>query len=287
VEAEVRKRVLDALMSRAAEADWDDIRMADVARDAGVSLADLRTAYPRKSGLLDAYVRSVDDAVLVRASREMAVGEENARDRLFDVVMMRFEAMQPDRAAIARIVRTAGPQLRLLDTLFASQRWMLEVAGIGADGARGHLRTLGLASIYGDAFRVWLKDDDAGLARTMARLDRRLRRAERALRDSRDIACGIGGLLRRGSRGWRRSRGRAESADYGETSDDNASDSGFDSDDTGEDRHGARWRETSRSQDLDEPERPDNGPRDGAGSAGRGSDTAGAAGQGENNTPPS
>ena len=37
----------------------------------------------------------------------------------------------------------------------------------------------GLASVYASVFRTWLDDDDPGLARTMAALDRRLRRGER------------------------------------------------------------------------------------------------------------
>ena len=34
---------------------------------------------------------------------------------------------------------------------------------------------------YASVFGVWLEDDDPGLARTMAALDRRLRRGERAI----------------------------------------------------------------------------------------------------------
>jgi hypothetical protein len=44
------------------------------------------------------------------------------------------------------------------------------------------LRVPGLMSIYARAFDIWLEDDDPGLARTMAGLDSRLRRGERAMR---------------------------------------------------------------------------------------------------------
>ena len=59
--------------------------------------------------------------------------------------------------------------------------WMLEAAGIGTDGAGGSLRVTGLAAVYASVFRTWLEDDDPGHARTMAALDRRLRRGERTL----------------------------------------------------------------------------------------------------------
>ncbi|HEX2257777.1 MAG TPA: TetR/AcrR family transcriptional regulator, partial [Afifellaceae bacterium] len=40
-------------------------------------------------------------------------------------------------------------------------------------------RAQGLALVWARVMRVWLDDDDPGLARTMAALDRRLREAER------------------------------------------------------------------------------------------------------------
>ncbi|MEO1265320.1 MAG: hypothetical protein AAFV26_06420, partial [Pseudomonadota bacterium] len=44
--------------------------------------------------------------------------------------------------------------------------------------ARGVIRSVGLAQLFGSVFQTWLEDDDPGLAKTMAMLDRRLRRAE-------------------------------------------------------------------------------------------------------------
>jgi hypothetical protein len=66
----------------------------------------------------------------------------------------------------------------LLRALAQSQAWMLRAAGIPVEGIEGQVRAAGLGVIYGAVFRTWLKDDDPGLARTMAALDRRLRRAE-------------------------------------------------------------------------------------------------------------
>ena len=43
------------------------------------------------------------------------------------------------------------------------------------------LRVAGLGLTYASVFRTWLEDDDAGLARTMAALDRRLRRGQQTL----------------------------------------------------------------------------------------------------------
>ena len=49
----------------------------------------------------------------------------------------------------------------------------------------------GLGLTYASVFRTWLEDDDPGLARTMAALDRRLRRGERTLGGIEGVAAAL------------------------------------------------------------------------------------------------
>jgi hypothetical protein len=56
---------------------------------------------------------------------------------------------------------------------------MLTAAGIGASGPAGGLRAQGLALLFGSVLQTWVRDDDPGLARTMAALDRALARGQR------------------------------------------------------------------------------------------------------------
>ena len=59
---------------------------------------------------------------------------------------------------------------------------MLEAAGIEVeDGAAGAIKLQGLALAWARIVGVWLEDDDPGLSRTMAELDRELTRGERAV----------------------------------------------------------------------------------------------------------
>ena len=58
-------------------------------------------------------------------------------------------------------------------------QWMLTAADINAGGPGGALRAQGLALLYASALRTWVDDDDPGLARTMAALDRELARGGR------------------------------------------------------------------------------------------------------------
>ena len=80
----------------------------------------------------------------------------------------------PDAAAKTRPVEW----LALLASALVTQNWMLAAADIRLSGAKGNIAKLGLTKIQADTLRVWLKDDDSGLARTMAALDRKLRDGE-------------------------------------------------------------------------------------------------------------
>ena len=84
----------------------------------------------------------------------------------------------------------------------SSQQWMLTAADIGATGPKGMLRAQGLALLYSRVLRVWINDEDPGLARTMAALDRELGRGQR-WSGMLDEACRIPARLCRGRDRWR------------------------------------------------------------------------------------
>lgn len=185
-----RHRIVSASLGLAAERPWGDVTLADIADRAATTLVALKAHFSSKGEIVSAFASAVDDEVLRRAPRRRP--DEAARDVLFEVVMSRFDALEPWKAAL-RSIAAAGPSLdpTRIEPFLASQRWMLEAAGIGTDGVSGGARVAGLASIYASVFRTWLDDDDPGLARTMAALDRRLRRGEQTLRQAEDVLSGL------------------------------------------------------------------------------------------------
>jgi ubiquinone biosynthesis protein COQ9 len=172
-------RLVAAALRLAGERPWSDVTLADIAQAADVSLIDLRRDFGCKADILSAFVRAIDDEVLGSAPPRSS--EQPARDALFEVIMRRFDVLAPYKPALKSITETWPTDPVLLRALAASQAWMLRAAGIGPEGLEGQLRTAGLGTIYASVFRTWLEDDDPGLARTMAALDRRLRRGERTL----------------------------------------------------------------------------------------------------------
>ena len=174
-------RIVDAALALAARASWRDVTLGAIAAEAKISPSQLHATFRSKSAILDALGDRVDAAMLQGVDDEQA--GEPAHDRLLDAVLRRFEALAGHRPAMASILRdtVADPMAALcsLPRLLRSMAWTLEAAGIGSAGLAGRIRTKGLAAIYVSAFAVWLRDDSPDLGRTMAYLDRSLRRAER------------------------------------------------------------------------------------------------------------
>ena len=184
----LKGRIIAATLRLAAERPWDDVLMKDIADAAAVDLATLRREFASKGAILGAFMRAVDDAVL--ASAPKFTGAENARDRIFDVVMARFDVLAPYKEALRSIAAARPFDVDLIRRGMASQAWMLHAAGVRTDGVLGTSRVAGLASVYGSVFQTWLEDDDPGTARTMAALDRRLKRGEQSMRILTDAVDG-------------------------------------------------------------------------------------------------
>jgi len=176
-----RDKIIDALMALAAERPWDEVTLEAIAERAGVTLAVLRASYEGRLAVLAAFVRSVDEKVLEGIDADLAT--ETPREKLFDLLFTRLEALGPHKAAVKNLGRAArrDPCLAFeLNRIAAtSMVWMLAASGIPAQGLRGAMRAQALALIWARVLRVWLGDDDPGLARTMAALDKHLREAER------------------------------------------------------------------------------------------------------------
>jgi len=180
--SEASNRALDAFLRLIADKGFAHVALREVAEAAGLGVAELYRLYPDKVALAGAFMARIDAEVLAGTSRQ-GDPEETARDRLFDVLMRRYDALRPHRAALAAIRRAAtrdpllaielGPALR------RSMAAMLEAASLPSEGLSGALRQNGLLAIHYAVSRVFDRDDTTDLSKTMAALDGRLKMAER------------------------------------------------------------------------------------------------------------
>lgn len=177
--------LLDAFWRVVARHGWHGTTFARIAEESGESLSDLRGRYATPVDLLRAHARAVDQAVLEGTVPGQA-GFGSARDRVFDLLMRRFDALAPHREGVLRLqrdlMRDPVSALLLSPILMASMAWTLEGAGVSTAGLAGALRVQGLTGVWVSAARAWEGDDSMDLGPTMAALDRALDRAERVAR---------------------------------------------------------------------------------------------------------
>ena len=177
--AETGPLVIKTAIDLAAEHGWRDLTLARIAGDSGVPLPELYRHFPSKSAILDGFSRMVDVSMLEEGAADPA---DSPRDRLFDLLMRRFDALQAHRAGVTAIIgtlrRDPAGSLAQLPQLERSMRWTLEAAGLDSDGLIGHARVRVLGLLYLSVLRVWLKDDTPDMAATMKALDGRLAQVE-------------------------------------------------------------------------------------------------------------
>lgn len=212
-----RDKLINAALKLAAKQRWDEVGLGDVAAKAKIPLAEAAAIFPSTHAIVAGLIADTDQAVL-KSIDDIDI-EDRALDRVFDIIMKRLDHMAPHKPALASMLHALGrapfEQACLAGPVLRSQRLMLEAAGISTGGGRGMLKAKGLAIVYARTLRTWVKDDDPGMARTMARLDRELRRGERYLR-ALDGPIGFAGALYRFAssvRAARRGAGRGETGE--------------------------------------------------------------------------
>ncbi|MEM7226707.1 MAG: helix-turn-helix domain-containing protein [Pseudomonadota bacterium] len=185
---DVSEKIIGAAFKLAAERGWRDLSLAEIAEAAKLPLSQVYPLFQTKEAILRAFSRRIDAEVLGddSLSEDWDDAEGSARDRLFDVMMRRFDALAPYKPGIGHLLheRTRDPigALCSLCQLRRSMAAMLEMARLPSQGPCGAVRLKGLSAIYLATLRVWLRDETPDMAKTMATLDGYLRRAEGLLR---------------------------------------------------------------------------------------------------------
>ncbi|MFZ1426855.1 MAG: hypothetical protein WAS21_08815 [Geminicoccaceae bacterium] len=167
-----------------AERGWRDLSLTELARRADVPLARVYAELPDRGALVRVLGRRVDAQMLALQIQELE--GMTPRERVFELVMRRFDAMAPYKDGLRAIARQAGSDPALLATSLCNigrlSRWLLDVAETADPWPVAGVARRVLAAIYVRTFQVWLDDDTPDMARTLAELDLRLQQAESVAR---------------------------------------------------------------------------------------------------------
>jgi len=171
--------LIAAVFSQAALRGWSDVNIAEAARDAELPLGRVRARFPGRGAVLLRFGVMADEAALSAGSNE-----PSPRERLFDMLMSRFDVLQQNRAGVLQLLSALrtdpATSLLLYSATLRSMKWLLDGASIPTSGIVGALRVHGLLALWLYALRAWENDESPDLSATMAAVDRGLDRAIQA-----------------------------------------------------------------------------------------------------------
>lgn len=174
----LRRDLARAALSLAASTPWREVTLVKLADSANRPVSEYYGASVGEA--LDCVEEAFDRAI--GDSLDKLDNSQSVRDRLFELIMRRFEAMEPHRAAVLAMEQGQDRDPTLMAGAHQRHvrcaRWVLALAGLEADGMTGQARAQGLGVIIGQARAAWRGDAAGDYAKTMASLDKNLRRAE-------------------------------------------------------------------------------------------------------------
>ena len=177
---EVEAKILDGAVRVIADRPWSKVALVDIAREAGVSISDIYRHNRSRQAVLCGLHRRIDLEMLAAP-----LDAGSPKDRLFDLLMRRFDALAPLKPAFKNgVAELRRGRLATLEAglvgglrLHRSMIWVLEAAGLEGSCVVNELRAKVLSVAYLSAFRAWLEDESPDLTKTMATLDKNLGRA--------------------------------------------------------------------------------------------------------------
>ncbi|MAZ76453.1 MAG: TetR family transcriptional regulator [Micavibrio sp.] len=173
--ATIRTQMIATALDLAADGQWEMIDLSDIAEQAGVSSVDALELFDEKTDILAAYDRIVNR----HAIEEVDLSDDlPCRDKLFDLVMARFDILNENRGALLNILGSfkGDPKEALLSFphLGKSMARLLDASGLQTNGISGALRVTGMVGLYLYVVKTWKEDESADMGKTMVTLDKGL-----------------------------------------------------------------------------------------------------------------
>jgi len=176
-----QSRIIVATLKLMAQKDWGNCTLGDIATLAKVPQAAVQKTFQNKDEILPLLVEYFDSEVSRAIGKNLEKG--TPEDRLFEVMMARFDVIQSHRTALLRFLHSVkhdpSPLRFLVPAQMKSMQKMLCIAGLGQEEPQNTLAVLGLGAVYLASLYCWQKDHSKDMTATMASLDRGLKRAEK------------------------------------------------------------------------------------------------------------
>lgn len=166
-----------AVLKLAAKYDWHMITPEQISKTTRVPLSQVKRFFSSPDTRLRVILRYIDSEMI------KSVGKINSKsslhDRLFEILMARFDVLQSHRKGIISIAAACRKDPKLLQTLLQAQ-WLsmqkvFQLAQLDQKSTLKITKWISVFSLYHLVLWYWQHDHTKDMAKTMAVLDRVLR----------------------------------------------------------------------------------------------------------------
>ena len=176
-----KEDIISTTLKLAETIPWRVITTNRIAQATKIEPGSLLEIFPSKLAILGAFNHQLDAKITEEFSNIEKSGP--VRDQLFDILMARFDLLNPYKVAVKLIYKETCPFDPIasaygLNSLIKSMKIVLNIAGIPTCTLLGFMKTKILSAIFMRSFIAWLGDDSTDMAKTMAILDSDLVKVE-------------------------------------------------------------------------------------------------------------
>ncbi len=174
----LKDSITEAGLACASNRSWLYISLGDIAQKADIDLATLRCVIDDKFDVIKLIHNRLDRLMLSDIAEAKNTSDmSQLKDRMFDIIMARFDAMNDNRAAYLSLLEGVkqDPTTWARVTCLGREtiRWVLSAAGYDASRPmRFKIAITLLSVVYLNAVRTWQSDESSDLSATMASLDK-------------------------------------------------------------------------------------------------------------------
>ena len=175
--------ILDKIFTNIARDGWTKFSLLHFSKTQKISIQDLKIFFRNKDHILERFSKMIDHKVESNIDVE-EMKSTSKKDNLFELIMLRLEAMQTYKVALRNIISSTKEQpiilKKLSKNILNSLDFYLELSSYYDDTPVDFLKKNAIFLIYSLTFRVWLNDESDDLSKTMAELDKFLSMADKA-----------------------------------------------------------------------------------------------------------
>ena len=168
---------------------WKEFSIERFAEENKYKTSEVKNFIGNKNDLLIEFSKMIDEKVELNIDIE-EFENSDVKDNIFELIMMRFDAMTPFKGGLKKIINEIKNPIILKEisqNILVSMDFYLEFSNAYDDTIFDVIKKKSLFLIYSYCFKAWLNDDSKELSKTMSELDRLLNYAEKFSKKAKDF----------------------------------------------------------------------------------------------------